>query len=549
MDFLNRATEQLRGYVESMTPGTRILAGLLLAVVVLSTGFLFHHESQGPDEFLFGGDFLPDSQLNRIEAAIAQAGLTGHRREGHRLRVPAGQQAAYLAAIADADALPPNFNTILEAALDGGNPLETREAARERLKITKQQTLSEIVRAMHWVEDAVVLYDEQEPYGLSHTKQVIGSVNVKPKQGESLDARRIHMLQTFVAHAVVGLKPEDVAVTNLGEDGPYGSDESVYSDAFNDEYYKTQIAYEQYKRQSILNALSDIPGVRVEVNVQLDTSVKDTVPGAKSDPAAVQDRDRGKSHTSRPSTPGNARHGTFAQGPGQPTGKHDLNLPTQDEASAQTAIADRGVERESPTNTRTRFTPKEVRATITIPRSYVEKIWRQRYVDDHRVPTEKDLRDVQQAIVAKVESIVEPLLPRIATGNDRGKPVCVVVLDSVTTPSTTEPPSANEALAWASRNRSTLAMLAVVVFGLLGLRSLVAASPTRTGTNREDLLRPVGAAQEDVHLADAELTKTPGFPRPAQTEATSPKDDLNQIVHQHPDAAAAILKSWIEKAG
>ena len=83
-------------------------------------------------------------------------------REGNRIRVPAGQQAAYLAAVADAGALPPNFNTILENALDKGGPWESAAATRERLKIARQQTLSEIVRAMNWVEDAVVLYDEQE---------------------------------------------------------------------------------------------------------------------------------------------------------------------------------------------------------------------------------------------------------------------------------------------------------------------------------------------------------------------------------------------------
>ena len=120
---------------------------------------------------------------------MRKAGLSGCQREGNRIRVPAGQQAAYLAAVADGGALPPNFNTILENALGKGGPWESREATRERLKIARQQTLSEIVRAMYWVENAVVLYDEHESRGLrelSPRSKLRASVSVKPIVGETL---------------------------------------------------------------------------------------------------------------------------------------------------------------------------------------------------------------------------------------------------------------------------------------------------------------------------------------------------------------------------
>src|ERR1700742_402891 len=166
MDFLNKSLAQLNDLFRSMTPGARVTAGLLLAVVVVSMGYLFRESASGPDAYLFGGAALSDGQLTRVEAAIAQAGLSGSQREGNRIRVPAGQQAKYLAAVADRDALPPNFNTILETALGKGGPWESNAQARERLKIARQQTLSEIVRAMPWVESAAVLYDEHESHGM-----------------------------------------------------------------------------------------------------------------------------------------------------------------------------------------------------------------------------------------------------------------------------------------------------------------------------------------------------------------------------------------------
>ncbi len=174
MDFVNKSLAQISELFRSMTPGARLTAGLLLAVVVVSMGYLFRQGTSGPDAYLFGGEPLSDGQLTRAEAAIAQAGLSGYQREGNRIRVPSGQQAAYLAAVADRDALPPNFNTILENALGKGGPWESREQTRERLKIARQQTLSEIVRAMYWVENAVVLYDEHESQGLRRVTDKTG---------------------------------------------------------------------------------------------------------------------------------------------------------------------------------------------------------------------------------------------------------------------------------------------------------------------------------------------------------------------------------------
>src|SRR5919109_1360820 len=145
MDFVNKSIAQVSELFRTMTPGARVTSGLLLAVVVIGLGYLFRQGAAGPDAYLFGGEPLSAGQLDRVEAAIAQAGLSGYVRESNRIRVPAGQQSAYLAAVADAGALPPNFNTILEESLDKGGPWESNEARRQRIKVANQRTLSEIV--------------------------------------------------------------------------------------------------------------------------------------------------------------------------------------------------------------------------------------------------------------------------------------------------------------------------------------------------------------------------------------------------------------------
>src|ERR1051325_4955771 len=107
MDFLNRAIAQITDLFRSMTPGARITAGLLLTVVVVSLAYLFNHQTSSPDAFLMGGESIATSQLPAVEAAFGKAKLSGYEIDAsHRIRVPAAQKAAYMAALVDGNAMP-----------------------------------------------------------------------------------------------------------------------------------------------------------------------------------------------------------------------------------------------------------------------------------------------------------------------------------------------------------------------------------------------------------------------------------------------------------
>jgi flagellar M-ring protein FliF len=533
-----------------MTPGARITAGLLLAVVVVSVGYLFQTHSAGPDEFLFGGAYLPDGQLNQMETAIGQAGLSDYRREGNRLLVPRGQKAAYLAAVADGGALPPNFHTYLENAINQGGPWESSTATQMRLQIAKQGMLADIIRNISWVEDAAVIYDEQPPHGLKRTKQVTASVNVKPVLGEALDTRRASMLQKLVAHAVVGMRPADVAVTSLGDSSGIGTDGGVFPDDFNTDYYQARVAYEQYKKQSILGALRDIPGVRVEVSAELDDTIEQTVQNIKPDPKTAADREvTSTDRSERSTTDGGGQPGAVAQGPGRQGTAEELAKKNIDKTDIETTETEYIVGHEQTTQMRAGYTPKEVWATVTIPRSYIETIWKQRNPDAKDPPKDDDLRIVQDDLIIKVENIVVPLLDRQNKGENQYKQVQVVVLDSIAAP-TIEPPSmANQALAWAGHYWTTLALIVVAMFSLLVLKSVVTATPQGGGADAPAITPTLTVQSEDVEPESAADDDQPQRTRLKIKKGASLKDDLADMVKEDPDAAAAILRSWIGKAG
>jgi flagellar M-ring protein FliF len=482
---------------------------------------------------------------------MAKAGLSDFQREGFRIRVPSGQQAKYLAAVADAGALPPNFNTILENALDKGGPWESREASRERLKIARQQTLSEIVRAMPWVENAIVLYDEHESRDLRSMMpkaEKTASVSVKPVAGELVTPQRAKNIQRLVAHSV-NMKPTDVGITNLGDGGPAGTESGITYDSIDDEYLKTKVLFESQKRDSILGALRDIPGVSVEVNADFDDTVEETTHTAKPDPKTAARTETSQTEDITSSVPDvGGQVGATANGPNRQSPTQVAAQP-QNRTHNESTRTDNVVGIEDSRVVKKGYTPKEVWATVSVPGAYIKSLWAARNPTATTPPKPEDLAPIQTDAVQKVENIVDTLLLLQANkGENTYKHVHVVVLDSLPAPTLAAPSMASQAMAWTSRYWNSLAMLGVAMFSLLVLRSVVNGKPSAPGG-----AAPASSltleADEPQTAAEAKEAAETDKPKLRLRKGTSAKDDLVDIVREDPDAAADILRSWIAKAG
>ena len=89
-------------------------------------------------------------------------------------------------------------------------------------------------------------------------------------------------------------------------------------------------------------------------------------------------------------------------------------------------------------------------------------------------------------------------------------------------------------------------MLGVAMFSLLILRSVVRGTVSGDGglaAPSLDVQPQSGAAAADIESESEDQR-----PRLRFKKSKSVKDDLMDIVHEDPDAAADILRSWISKA-
>jgi flagellar M-ring protein FliF len=539
-----------------MTPAARITSGLLVAVLVVSVGYLFRYQASGPDDYLMNGQPIPASYLPAMEAAFDKAKLNTYRIEGTRIRVPRGQQAAYMGALVDGKALPPGFGTAMRDALDKGNIFESPEQRRQRTKIAIQEELTLIIRSMKGIESAYVLYDTDIKSGLGGTKVTTATVGVKPQGSEQLDAERAASVRQCVAGAIAGMKPENVAVIDLNSNRTFHGDADGGGMAGENTYAAAKEIHERNLKTKILNALSRIPNVAVEVSVLLDplrssqsektTLEKVTVPLYVEEKGTTKSREGGGGSGGRPGAAVNVNAAASLASAG---GK----------GSREEEEDTRRVEQSRPLSTdHTRketvgLIPKSAKATVSIPSGYFEKVWRQRNPakdgEEPKTPEQAALDQIRDDVSKDVRKSVAALLPTETTG-DGADLVTVTSFQDITPGEIPLPGIGQKITTWLLQNWSTLGMAGLVLVSLVVLRSMVRSVPAPAEPTAVSLRV---AAEPEPQVAPAAQTETPEMKaarrlRRITGSGPSLRDELSELVTEDPDAAASILRGWIGSA-
>ena len=554
MGFLNQSLAQVRDLFASMTPAARITSALLLGVIVVSLGYLFQGYAGGSEEYLFNGEMLQPREADYVEAAIAKAGLTVLPRQGGRIVVPRGEQTVYLAAIADAGALPKDFDKLLEESLDTGM-FENGETKRARFKAARERQLSMIISMMDGVDDAKVMYDIREPVAFEKEK-VTATVSVLPEIGSTLEPQKMKVIRDAVAGAISGLNSTDVTILNLSTGSELGGGGSgVTAESFDDPYYQTRLAYEQNLKRNIEHLLHFVqPSPHVQVSAELDPTMSAEMETVKpeGDVAPIRETTESQS-TSNTRVEDRGEPGIKAQGPSR-TGSEQAVAKDENTTQSDTTDVENFVPRTRETRRETGLTPKLVRASISIPSDYLIRVWRERTPDAaaDAKPDPTILDKIQEETRTNIKAAVAKLLPQEVAENAQTN-VEVTMFQSLTPAPIIAPSIASEGLLWAGKNSGSLIMAGLAIVSLAMLRSMVKSIPaaddslafkapaipveSTSGERGKETARPDAPAPRDVNRPKLRLKKGPTL-----------KDDLTELVKEDPDGAAAILRTWIGNA-
>lgn len=552
MDFLNRAAEQVKDLFASMTPGARITAGLLLAVIIVSLVFLFRTSAGSPDDFLLGGRAFSTAELEAMEGAFAKAGLSNYQLEGSRVRIPKANKSEYIAALAEHDALPANFSNHFQMQFEKASVFETKEQAMLRWRLAKQQELALIISSMQGISRAQVIYDEIKKSGFPTRTEKTATAAVQATGNSELQPHQVKAIRHLVSSAIAGLKYESVAVTDLNTGKNHGGSGGELASPEENAHISYKHTYERQWEEKIRKALAFVPGAVVSVDVELTKEMVLHEDSVTVDPKPVTIRSSTAEKSASRSRP-------------TPAGRPGVNGQANQQASITTSEGAESTEEESMediervgghgrTVKRTApLVPKKVTAAIGVPSSYYEQVWRERNPtqpgEDPQQPDDQQLTVIETEVIKKIEDMVVNLIPKLPPGEDKYPLVTVKTFQQLSPPPEQPPTTVQTATVWLADNWTMLGMFTVGAFSLLMLRSMVKAPPPPPEPSpaveaQAPQLSVVSDENEEEEPDDEERR-----PRRFANVGANVKEELAGMVRENPDAAANILRSWLGEAG
>lgn len=562
MDFLNKAYAQLAELFLSITPAARATTALLLAAVVVAGGYLFNHQMSGGNVYLLEGQHFSSEELKAMEAAFGAGRLEGYTVEGGRVRVPSGQKAKYMAAMADAGAMPASFGSHLLEAVNKPGPFTSGPQQKAMMKIALQNELSAIIRSMQGVERAMVLYDTQKKGGLRSAETTTASVSVKPVGTLPLSPEQVPKIRHLVAGAIAGLDPRQVVVVDLNGRtyGGGGADADV--GPLEDPYVQRLKAYPELFEGRIREALAYIPGVIVKSNVDLNQELHRSEQRSHVDPklvAPLMIKDETETTQSESGGPTGQPGYQAQQRPNAPANLAHGPKSTHNDKDRSSSVQQNAVSTDQTTTEYASLTPKRVTVTVGIPSSFYEKIWRERNpapLGQAAPPLDKKaIEQIELDEIKKVQTAVTNLIPQVDATADPSPLVTVSTYQPLPQPEIPATPTAEVALSWLSGHWSTLGMLGLAFFSLLMVRSLVRAGPPATAAANLPVTPAAAAAAAIAAAAEpaaeekaAAESKDKAKRKRRLGSGQSLREELADLVREDPDTAANILRTWIGNA-
>lgn len=548
MEFLKTQSKYIGEQLRTLSLSQRIAIGLL--VVVLLGGIHQMMRWAGGSEWtmLLDQSFTPD-QIQRVQSELAVLGIQS-KVEGDRVFIQGseGDRRRFEAVLHQKGAMPRDTSLGYSALVSESNVFESDQKARWRQNRGLETELSKSLREFPGILDADVFIEttRKRPLGRAESG-ARASVHVKLEQDDTLDKKRVDAIAHFVSGAVRGLAVRDVKIT----DGsrfyrPSDSNNRVPGDML-----EMQVAQEDHYTRKIYDQLDYIQGLRVNVRAKLrdtdehEQGVKYGKPVPKKE---MEDTEETKG-------PGSAAGPGVRPNQGQAI--TDSGQGSSSERTQSTVEYDENRDTTTITTAKLAGFVEVLTASVSLPYSYIEQIYRKRkgLAADEEVKV-----DLTDAIVAselsRVKDQVKTLLQ--ATQDEQVTVSAYYDLPMQTARETALAGSTDTlALVRDYGPQAGVALLALfslfAVFRIVKKAQLsVAAAPSITDALGESSLEEEGLLSlggGPVTVGEAEGIQSAmvghevdeGLVRTQQIV-----DQIGELVKEDPDSAATILQSWLQ---
>lgn len=539
MDALRQTIAQYLKLYTNRTPAERLTIAAVSVLLVAGFAMLMLRGTGTSYDALSWGKVFTTEELALAEQALRDAGLNDFRRDGQRIMVPHKDVERYNATLVTAGSLPTHSTSELEKQLEKSNVFTSRDQLQALKDVALEKELRRVLKAVPDIEDASVRWARSESTGwLRNRSKVTATVSVRPRHGAELSPRLAQSLRAAVANMVPDLTIADVTVFDLATGTSHMPEKA--DDPFDSRLVQRVREFSKEYEARIRQALDYIPSVVVTVHVDVDNIRRQAERQTRINPKETVAL--GLTESSRNETfkdqPVRAEPGAVPNRPMSLEQRvaHETNrMTTESNSQAVTAA--------SWTITDTELIsamPKAVRVSVAVPRDYYRSMaLRNGLVEGTTEQEKKDFEKALDEIALKEEARVKQTARTLIPG---GSPEDSVHVTSVVRikPETPEVPTP-----WLANGIELLSdwggVVAIVLFAAWALRMLNKSLPKLPELPPEPAASPVIAAAAAGIVAETQSSER-------SVEEQTARDQLQNVVRDDPESAAAVIGKWLAAA-
>jgi flagellar M-ring protein FliF len=544
MELFRTTWTQLKDLFGSMAPSQQAMFALVLFMMVGGFGYMIWNKTNPELSYvpLSVGKTFSVAEIIHAEEALQQASLTQYKREGQRLYVPRDEVEKYNSALIASGTMPQNWAEEWEKQYADLGPFANNKQMMDRKEIARAKLASQMISGMPGVDTANVVWDQQEMRRWPHEPKSTATVFIRPKHGHQFSPHEINGIRMSIAGMKADLTPQDVTVLDLSTGTAHRADDE--KDPMSNAVVRRIQQLQDLYRQEVNRAVDYIDHVKVAVNVDIDkirTAIRRKQEIQTKGSVALVNTESTRSRTFN-QTPVKSEPGQNANGGLDLNQKPGLQRTEQvtDSDSTQVTAPTFEVTQEDIMGAM----PQNVQVSVVIPDDYYRAIGVKSGELDTSLAA-ADQEKIIEKIRVKVNQAVKSRVAKIIPAGTRENPEDAVDVGSyvrLDDPNALLPSAPNfmENATWAINQWGSAALL--LIFALWAMRMLN-SSVTQAAKNTPPVpeLHAFRSPHEKVEEEESD------YP-PVEMPETRSREQLQKIVRENPDMAAAILNRWMVKS-
>lgn len=520
MDSSKTVSSRFANWMAKTSVRVCIIAATVL--VILAVLHVNRSQQNSPMRELLTGARLKNVDLQRMQLAFGQCGLSDFAIEDGKLLVPRHSHAQYLKAAADHDAVPDELTQSDAMVADVSNPFLSRTQQEKIDQTNKKTQIRNMIQRLPFVDQAWFEMDKSRDGSAFVAAKRSAVISIQTPAGTCLTDRHVATVKQMIGGAVADIAADQIVVIDLANG--LAHQEGAIDQLTTKQRRLAQVAINQkrFYENRIRELLSDLPGLKVRVDVDVRESELPAIDQVTVIPRYSPPR------VQRP-LPTAGANGVIAI--------DDQSDPAElDTMSSGTPALLVGHETRS-----TVELERQLKISIDVPEATVYEVCGCPEIGDLKVVAsarEASLEHQKQGKFEQLKSQIAGRVESLLAGDDMADGDHSLRLTLIDSPVVAVETPADWATKFRDFGTENWPSIAVLLIGV-GLLTIV----TRRPPPETDYVSGPQISRSQSSFADS-----------SERVPEQPADDANaevrlaQMIQEDPDSAAKIIESWIRDA-